>query len=398
MIQFEDALRKILRSARRLNAQKLPLEAAINCVLAEDIKAALDMPPFDKSAMDGYAVRSSDTRVVPAQLKCIGTITPGKSFKKTVAGGLCAKIMTGAAIPSGADAVVMVEYTSEDASSGQVKILKGVKKWENVCFRGEDIKKGRIVLKKGALLRAPEIAIAASLGRARVRVYRRPKVAILNTGDEIVEPPRRRPPGKIYNSNGPMLRAHLAAMNILPRYLGIAADEKARLSAMIKKGLDCDILLLSGGVSMGDCDFVPKVLKSSGVREVFHNVKIKPGKPLFFGTRGKKLIFGIPGNPVSTYLAFLAFIKPAIDIMMGKTPELRFRTGILKDDFRQKPGRKHFVPARVFEEKGTLLVSPVAGYSGSADIASVSKACAFMVVDGSVSSLRRGDAVEVLFW
>jgi len=398
MITFEKALDSVLARAKRLGPEMTPLHRAVGCVLAEDVKAGLDMPPFNKSAMDGYALRSTDVKTVPVELKVEGMILPGGAFKKTIQKGRCARIMTGAALPRGADCVVMVENTEKPQEQGYVTILNSPRKWENVCFKGEDIRKGSVVLRKGTLLRPPEIAIAASVGKSKVKIYRRPKAAILNTGDEIVEPGSRRAPEKIYNSNGPMLFSHLSSMNIDVEYLGIARDEEKILKAKIRKALGKDIAILSGGVSMGNYDLVPKALKECGVKEIFHNVRQKPGKPLFFGTKKGKLIFGVPGNPVSTFFVFCTFIKPAIEKMMGNKAKLDIRRGVLETDFKQRPGKKHFVPARVYEENGALRVEPVPSYHGSADIASVTRANAFMIVEGDVSLVKKNSAVEVLLW
>ncbi|MFC1454002.1 gephyrin-like molybdotransferase Glp [Verrucomicrobiota bacterium] len=427
MITFEEAFARVFTKAKRFEAKAVALHQAVGGVLAENVKAAFPMPPFNKSAMDGYAVRAADVKNVPVALKVEGVILPGKAFAKGIKKGCCAKIMTGAALPRGADCVVMVENTRESEAprskaqgifaepseapsaqrlaakegkkKGYVRILKKARRWENVCFKGEDIRKGSIVLKKGTLMRPPEVAIAASVGRMELRVYRKPKVAILNTGDEIIEPGRRRSPGKIYNSNGPMLYSHLIAMGIETEYLGIARDKVKELKASVKKGLASDILILSGGVSMGDYDLVPGVLKACGVKEVFHKVSQKPAKPLFFGTRKGTIVFGVPGNPVSTFFVFCAYIRPAIEKMIGKDAGLpQAERGILRVDFRQKPGRKHFVPARAHRENGTLMVAPVSSYHGSADIASVVKANAFMIVDGDISFVKKGEAVEALLW
>ena len=398
MIRFEEALKEILSKTRRLALQEVSLDRAVGSVLSENIKARHDSPPFNKSAMDGYALRSSDLKSVPKELKCVGLIKAGRPFKRIIKNGECAKIMTGSPLPKGADAVVMVERTSEDEKRGWIKVLQRVKKGENVCFKGEDIKKGTVVLKKGMLIRGPEVSLASSLGRTKIRVYRKPSVAILNTGDEIIESGKPLIYGKIYNSNGPMLISLLQALNIKVEYLGIARDDEKDLERLVIKGLKNDILLISGGVSMGDYDLVPKVLKKCGVREVLHKIYMKPGKPVFFGTRQSKLVFGIPGNPVSTYLVFLVLIKPAIDKMLGKISQLSIRWARLTEEFRQKPGRKHFVPAQVQERQGELEAFPIKGYHGSADIASLSQANAFMIVDGSRSFLKRNSQVEVILW
>jgi len=423
MIKFEAALKKVLAKADILGIQELPVDKTIGYVLAENIRAGYDMPLFNKSAMDGYAVHSNDLKIVPVRLKCVATIRAGESYsfrrnKRTVKKGECVKIMTGSPLPRGTDSVVMVEYTEED-NNGWIRILKGVNPGENVCFKGEDVKNGSVVLGKGMLIRGPEVAIISSLGITKVKVFRKPTVTILNTGDEIVEPGNKLTYGKIYNSNGHMLLSLFRDMGIKARYLGIAKDEEKILTKKIMEGFNYDIFLISGGVSMGDYDLIPAVLGKCGVKKMFHKIKIKPGKPVFFGIKENRLIFGIPGNPVSTYLVFLILIKPVIDKMMGKKPDLNIRRGILKEDFKQIPGRKHFVPAKVIDKldnpadkldnpadkldnpadkRGLLKVYPVRGYHGSADIFSLSQANAFMIIDENVSLLRRNRWVNLIRW
>ncbi|MDB4349322.1 molybdopterin molybdotransferase MoeA [Omnitrophica bacterium] len=399
MLEFESALNKVLESAGIVGIEEVPLDKAMGSLLAEDIKAGFDMPPFNKSAMDGYAVCSSDLKRVSRELRCMGVVKPGRPFKKVIKDGECAKIMTGSPLPEGTDSVVMVEFTKMSKRPGWVKIMRTAKRWENVCFKGEDIKKGSVVLRRGDSIMGPEIAISAALGRRKLEVYRRPRLAVLNTGDEIVEPGKRLTKEKIYNSNGPMLLSLLSLMDIEAEYLGIARDKERRLEELILKGLKSDIFLLSGGVSMGEFDLVPKVLKRCGVKKVFHKVKIKPGKPVFFGTRGNRLVFGVPGNPVSTYLTFLILIKPAIEKMMGRMPYQNINEGVLQEGFRQRyTERKHFVPVKASGEKGRIRILPVKGYHGSADIASLSLANAFMVVESKVSFLKKGSRVKIILW
>lgn len=399
MLKFEEAQKKILRETKRLPPKELLLIEAKGLILAENIKAEQDIPPFNKSAMDGYALSSCDLKSVPQELKCIGVVKAGRVFKRVVKRGECVKIMTGSALPKGTDSVVMVERTAKGEGKNQIKVLQSVKRGENVCFKGEDIKKGTIVLRKGMLIRAPEISIALSMGRTKVKVYRRPRVAILNTGDEIIEAGKGLTYGKIYNSTGLMLFSLLKEIGAEVKYLGIVKDKRKDLTKKIREGLkDNDILLICGGVSVGDYDLVPDVLKECGVREIFHKIRIKPGKPLFFGKKENKLVFGIPGNPVSTYLVFLVLITPAIKKMLGKSPNLNICKARLREDFRQKPGRKHFIPAQVQERKYRLDVFPVKNYHGSADIISLSQANAFMIIEEDVSFLKKNTKVEVVLW
>ncbi len=396
MLSYEQALQEILRHARRIAARKTPIEDAVGRILAEDIFSRIDMPPFDKSAMDGYALRSFDTTNIPVQLKCLGTIQAGEVFNQSLKPCCCIKIMTGAPIPQGADSVAMVEDTLQHES--QVLVKRSVKPGENVCVKAEDIAKGSKLFSKGKLISISDIALLATIGRSFVKTIGSPSVAVLNTGGEIIPVGKKLPQNKIYNSNGPQLCALLRSDGISPHYLGIAKDEPAILKKMISQGLKCDIVLISGGVSMGDYDLVPAILKQMGVTELFHKVNIKPGKPLFFGIKNRKLIFGIPGNPVSNFVAYQIFIRPAIRKMMGTLDcNLEIKTGIIKNEFRQKPGRKHFVLAKVEQSKNVYYVYPLPGH-GSADIAALSAADAFMLVDGEIQRIKQNSKVEFITW
>ena len=400
MIKFEKALEEVLSRARRLSVESLSLKKAIGSVLAEDIKSKFDIPSFHKSAMDGYAVAAEELKSVPVDLRVVGTVPAGGFYPRRVKKGECVKIMTGSPLPEGTDSVVMVEFTKNNRKSSRVKILRGVSKGGNVCLKGEDIEKGRVVLRKGVLIRAPEVAILAMLGRSEIRVYKKPKVSILCTGDELIEPGHRLPEfSYIYNSNGPMLCSLLTSMKIENQYLGIAKDRAKGLKRKIKEGLKDNLFILSGGVSMGDYDLVPEVLRNCGVKIVFHKVAMKPGKPVLFGTKGGTLIFGVPGNPVSTYLSFLILIKPAIEKLMGRELSLSIEKGILNRDFHQKSGeRKHFLPVQIKRKEKQNKIFPIKTYHGSADIASLLPANGFMVVDAGISFLKKNSEVDIIRW
>jgi molybdopterin molybdotransferase len=396
MISFEQALNIIIKNTKKLSSIKIPVEESTGYILAEDIYSKIAMPPFNKSAMDGYAVIADDIKKVPLRLKCVGLIQAGEDFKSKIKSGECVKIMTGAALPKGTDSVVMVEDTS--AYDEDVEIRKPVKKWQNVCFKAEDIQRGSKVFKKNEIISTSSVALLASVGRSFVKVTKKPKVAILNTGGEIVQLGEKLARGQIYNSNGPQLSALLKSDGIEPCLLGIAKDEPKELKRAIEKGLLNDIFLISGGVSMGDYDLVPDILKHLGVKEIFHKVNIKPGRPLFFGRKGKTLIFGIPGNPVSNFLAYHVFVRSAIYKMSGyKHYRPVFREGILDKEFCQKRGRKHFILAKISEKDGGWHVSPI-GSHGSADILALSRADAFMVADKDVSCIKTKSKVEFIAW
>jgi molybdopterin molybdotransferase len=403
MLELEEAIKEVLGRTRGGSAKMVALEEAVGSVLAEDIIAPFDMPPFDRSAMDGYAVSSKDTSSVPVRLRLTGEVPAGSFSEEKVDKGECVKIMTGSPIPEGADSVVMMEATrgvDEKEQRGldyeQIEVYKSVKEGENVRFRGEDIKKGARVLQKGTSIRAIEASIVASLGKAKVKVYGKPGVAILTTGSEIVEPGRRAGYGKIYNSNGHLIRSLLLSMNLKGEYLGIARDDEKDLLSKVKAGLTYGAFIISGGVSVGDYDLVPRVLKKCQVKGVFHKVSITPGKPFLFGYKGRTLVFGVPGNPVSTYLGFLVLIRPALNKMMGKDVSLGICKGILMSDFHRKSGRKRFVPASTRMRGNTREVFPVATYHGSADMAALISADSFMIVDKNLSSLSKGSEVDIL--
>ncbi|MFH0771995.1 MAG: molybdopterin molybdotransferase MoeA [Candidatus Omnitrophota bacterium] len=300
MIEFEEALNIVLKNTDTLPAEQAPVDESTGRIAREDTYSNIEMPPFDKSAVDGYAVNSLDVKRVPARLRRVGLIQAGESFDRRLARGECVKIMTGTPMPKGTDSVVMVEDSRQQGE--YVELSRSAEKRENVCFKGEDLQKRQKVLKKGTNISSSHVGILAAIGTPFVRVSCKPRVAILNTGGEIVPLGKKLGKNKIYNSNGPMLSALLKADGIEPCFLGIAKDNVRDLKKEIRRGLDADILLISGGVSMGDYDLIPSVLEGMGIKKIFHKVNIKPGKPLFFGRRQKgTLVFGIPGNPVSNF-------------------------------------------------------------------------------------------------
>jgi molybdopterin molybdotransferase len=396
MILLEQAMQKILEATKKLDIEKINLDSSFNYVLAENITADIDIPPFNKSAMDGYAVRAKDISAVPAILEVQDTIQAGDSALGSIKSGQCVKIMTGAPVPRYADSVVMVEDT-EQSENGFVKILKEVKKGQNVCQQGEDIKRGKVVLEKDTFIGAPEIAILSSVGKTAVRVYRKPEVAIVSTGNEIVEPGNPLKNGQIRNSNGPMLMSLVLSLGCKTRYLGIAEDTESSLRNKIGEGLKSDVLLLSGGVSMGEYDLIPKVLGELGVRILFHRVFVKPGKPLLFAVKGKSIIFGIPGNPVSNFTTFHMFVKPALRKMMGVSAyEVSLEEAVMDIDFKNTTERVHVVPSSCFFKGTELHVAPFT-LNGSADIIGCSNANCFAVIRKR-GTIATGVRVKVLFF
>ncbi len=392
MIKFEEALKIILTNSRVLPAENIYIADSCHRVIAEDIYAKIPMPPFDKSAMDGFALKTGQIKA-GVKLKCIGLIQAGDVFKRKIKPDECVKIMTGAALPLGMDAVIMVEDTRE-LKNRMIEFLKPVVKGQNICVKGEDISRGQKLLAKGALLSSSHIALIASAGRKTIKVYKRPEVAILNTGAEIVPVGEKITRNKIYNSNGPMLEALLKDDNIKAGDLGIAKDKKKDLKKAISKGLSADVLLISGGVSMGDYDFVPAVLKSLGAKKLFYKISIKPGKPLLFCVKDKKIIFGIPGNPVSNFLSYLVFIRPALRKMMGYiSRDQVFSEGIINAAISAGPDRTHFVLAKVLRDG---MLGPVPSH-GSADIMALANAGVFIKLEPGIS-LKKGAKVKCITW
>lgn len=392
MITFEEAMATVYKNARPLPPARLRIEEAVGRVLLEDIRSGIEMPPFDKSAVDGYAVNNAEAEK-GKPLRNVGLIQAGDIFKGKVGPGQCVKIMTGAPLPPGADSVIMVEDSSE--ADGFVKFLKPAGKGMNVCERGEDIKKGSKILQRGTVISISHIAVLAAVGRSHIKAGALPKVSLVNTGGELVPPGEKLGKNRIYNSNGPMLSAMLKTDGIAAEAV-IVRDQARSLKAAFSKGLKSDILLISGGVSMGDFDLVPGILKSLGVKCLFHNVRVRPGKPMFFGVKGRRLVFGIPGNPLANFMAYLAYIRPAIRKMAGrKVYAAEFKTGICSARFEPKTPRRALVLSTV-GPKTEYAVSPVSN-NGSADILALAEAGGFtMVKEGG--SLKKGEKAKFLTW
>jgi len=395
---FENALAIVqekLSAAKPSPAtETLPLEAVCERVLAEDVAADRDYPPFNRSTRDGYAVRSADMSVVPAALECLGEVRAGEHFARNVGTGQCVQIMTGAPLPAGADAVVMVEYTHADGIN--VKVERAVAPQENVVRQGSEAAVGALVLRRGRRLGAGEIGLLASVGKAQVPVFAMPTVAILPTGDEVVPVEQRPEWFQIRNSNALTLAAQVEKAGGVPHLLGIARDEKEALRGLILEGLKSDLLLLSGGVSAGKYDHVAEVLSELGAEFFFQGVAIRPGKPLTFGCVREKFFFALPGNPVSTYVTFELFARPALAMLGGADFEppvfLRARLG---KPWRQKLGLTAFLPARVEPRSGDPVVELV-GWQGSGDLVGVAAANCFLVVHPAQTELSAGDWADIL--
>lgn len=396
-ISFEQARACVLREVRAcVAAEEAWLADAAGCVLAEDVAADRDYPPFDRSARDGFAVRAVDLSLdknPPRTLRVTGEIRAGEAPLDALGEGQAIEIMTGAPLPQGADAIVMVEHTQRDGD--RVIIDRAVKAGDNFTPRGTEAKRGAIVLQRGRRLEYRESALLAMVGLARVSVFARPRVAIVATGDEIVEIDRQPADFQIRNSNAWSLAAQVRRAGAVPKVLPIAADVYELTRMLIESGLrDADLLLLSGGVSAGKYDIVEKVLADLGATFFFDRVAIQPGQPVVFGTVGGKFFFGLPGNPVSTMVTFELFARAAIDRLSGcdaaPLPLMRAR---IARDFRHKPGLTRFLPAMLSEDGAT--VAPVE-WHGSGDVPAAARANSFLVAEADRESWKEGEDIRVL--
>jgi molybdopterin molybdotransferase len=396
MLPVEEALQIVLRHCRPLTAVQTPLTpAALGSVLAEDMASDVDMPPFDKALMDGYAVRVSDMTGEGIALPVAAEVTAGQKAPPLPPGTVI-RIMTGAPVPPGADAVVRVEQTSV-LPDGKVQIEPPFPKvGQFILERACEMKRGDVVLKAGAVLRPQEFGLLASIGRGSVQVIPAPSISILATGDELVEAEKTPGPNQLRNSNGPMLMAQAVRSGAVPRYLGIAPDRLDVLRSGVEKGLESHILALSGGVSMGKLDLVPGVLQALGVQPHFQQIAMKPGKPLFFGTRGEALIFGLPGNPVSSFCCFELFVGPAIRALSGRPdPRPRWQRARLKQEFRYRTDRPTYHPAKLDHVEGMNQAQPVQWF-GSPDLRAVAQANALLLLPPGDHVHEAGKLLPVL--
>jgi molybdopterin molybdotransferase len=377
--------------------ESVDLLIAAGRVLAEPVVADRDLPPFPRSTRDGYAVRSADLSAVPTVLEVIGEIKAGETLDNipsSIGVGQAAAIMTGAPVPAGADAVVMVEYTSQHGQ--QVEIARGVAAGENIVPRGAEARAGVVLVDRGMRLSEAAIALAASVGKSRLQVYRRPRVAVLTTGDEIVGIDAAPGPTQIRNSNSYSLAAQILKAGGEPVLLPVAPDEPQGLRRLIEEGLRSDLLLMTGGVSMGRYDLVEQVLSELHAEFFFTGAKIQPGRPVVFGKCGSTYFFGLPGNPVSTMVTFELFARPLLQALAGQAPQrLAFLHARLKNEIKVKIGLKRFLPAILsgeFERTEVELVS----WQGSGDIAAIARANCYIVIPPDRERLSAGEWVAVM--
>jgi molybdopterin molybdotransferase len=402
MIEMDDAIRIVLENTQLIDTTTVDLMDALGYTLAEDVRSDIHMPPFDKATMDGYALQGGDiasaSSNTPVVLDVIEEIPAGTVPQKVVGQGQASRIMTGAPVPDGADTVIMVEDTESEANGQKVRVLDVTQVGENIARLGEDVMVDQVVLEKGALVRPPEIGILAAVGVVRVPVYRKPIVGVIATGSEVVEPSLKPRPGQIRNSNGYSMMAQALRASAQIKYLGIVEDDAESLKRVIGEGLDtCDIVMLSGGVSAGVYDLVQDAMRDLGVEVLFDRIRMKPGKPLTFGVKGKKLVFGLPGNPVSSVVGLELLARPAIRKMQTMTMwhHAQVKT-VLKADFRQSPGRKQFVPAHSVPGEHGVWTSDWVGHHGSADLFALARANSLFVVDAEVEHVPAGTALDLI--
>jgi len=387
MISFEEAYRIVMNHVTVFPSERVNMMDSLGRILAEDILSDIDIPPFNKSAVDGFAGRMAD---FDHDLEIIETIPAGKTPEFTISKGKCSRIMTGAMLPEGSDCVVMVEDT-QILDNGMMRAAKRLESL-NICYQGEDIKAGDKVLSKGILIKPQHISVLAASGAVNPKVSKQVHVGILSTGDELVEPQHLPSRSKIRNTNAYQLIAQVSIAGALPQYGGIAADNEISLSAMLSDSLDRnDVVLLTGGVSMGDFDYVPKAMENLDIEILFKSVAIQPGRPTVFGKRGNQFIFGLPGNPVSSFVLFEVLVKPFLLKMMGclKEPELLHLP--LGTTFKRiKSDRKSLIPVRI--ENG--LVFPVE-YHGSAHINAYTQAHGIITIEIGKTELVKGEIADV---
>lgn len=415
MLPVEDALERILDLCDPLPAETRPIDDAVGQVLAEAIVAPFDIPPHDNTAMDGYAVQSASTagaaEGAPVRLRVIGELAAGYLYDGAVGAGEAVRIMTGAPMPDGADTIVPFEETDEEGlrAPGQtneaiadVGILKAAAVGNNIRRRGEDVRRGDHVLAEGAVLRGPEVAVLASLGVSEVRVVRRPRVAILSTGDELLSPGQPPAPGKIYDSNSSGLSALVQQYGGVPKRAGIASDTVEALTAAIQRALaDADLLITSAGVSRGDFDVVKEVLVREGAID-FWTVRMKPGKPLAFGRfsapDGRRVPhIGLPGNPVSSLLAFELFGRPAIEQLMGRAPQARpVVRAIAEDDIVNTDARRVYARATMQLDGEGRWHARLTGPQGSGVLTSMALANGYAVCPEDAERIRAGEECDVI--
>jgi molybdopterin molybdotransferase len=398
LLSYSEARQKVIEVAgslpRPLQRTHVEIEEAFGRILAAPVLADRDYPPFDRSTRDGFAVRSEDSCNPGARLECIGELRAGGTFDGAVRAGQCVEIMTGAAIPQGADAVVMIEHTKRDGRT--IALGRAASAGDHIVSRGTEARAGSLLVAEKTRLGYAEMALAAQAGATRLEVFASPRLAILSTGDEVVNARSKPGPLQVRNSNGISIETLARTAGAQPTQLGNAPDEKIALRAAIERGLEADILVLSGGVSMGKYDLVEQVLADLGAEFFFTGVSIRPGRPAVFGVCRGKLVFGLPGNPVSTMVTFELFVLPAVDVLGGGHPRpLPIFRAKLATPLREKGPITHFLPARI-EWQGPEARVTQLPWQGSGDIVALALANGFLVVGPDRPQIDPGEWVDVL--
>jgi len=388
MISFEEAYSTVIDAAKIVGSEKVTLEKSLNRILAEDVISDVDMPPFNKTAVDGFACRKED---LANELEIIELIPAGQLPIKKVETNQCAKIMTGAMVPKGADTVIMVEHTK---SLGEKKIRFIEENTStNICYFAEDVKRGEAVLKKGVRIKPQDIAVMASVGYVNPLVYSKISVGVISTGNELVEPDKLPALSQIRNSNASQLVAQVNRLGLEAHYTGIALDTRESTREMITRALaESDVILLSGGVSMGDYDYVPEIFEELGINILFKSIAVQPGRPTLFCEKDGKYLFGLPGNPVSSFVLFEILVKPFLYKLMGHNYHaftVRAPMGI--DYFRKKSKRKSLLPVLLREDGKVYPVE----YHGSAHIHSYVNADGLITIEIGDTDLLKGEMVDV---
>jgi molybdopterin molybdotransferase len=388
MKSFDEAFKIVMNSVVETGTETISFIASSGRILAEEIRSDSDMPPFNRSAVDGYACRRSDLKY---DLEVLEVISAGKEPHKIVREKQCSKIMTGAIVPDGGEVVFMVE-DSEILPSGKVRFTGSDLKL-NISFKGEDVRKGDVVLKPGKLLRPQDISVIAAVGHTDVVVKKKPVVGIISTGDELVEPYSNPGIAQIRNSNAYQLLSQVKGAGGIGQYYGISPDVESITFEMINKALfETDILLITGGVSMGDFDFVPSILEKSGVNILFDKINVQPGRPLTFGVHSKGVVFGLPGNPVSSFVQFELMVRPFINKMMGCNLEtIDYKLPMAVRYERKSSERLGWIPVFINENREVVPVS----YHGSAHITALSYSDGIIPINPGIKTLEKGEYVSV---
>jgi molybdopterin molybdotransferase len=388
MITFDEAYEIVMRSAFTSGNETIHFTDSLNRILAKSVKSDMDMPPFNKATVDGFACRRVD---LGSDLEILETIAAGKAPEFNVTEKRCSRIMTGAALPNGADMVFMVE-DSELIGGDRVRFT-GISSKDNISYRGEDVKRGDTVLFPGMIIRPQDIAVLAAVGCTMVTVSKKPVVAVISSGDELVEPDEKPGISKIRNSNAYQLLSQIERAGATGRYMGIARDDKGQTHDIIKKAIaESEVVLITGGVSMGDFDFIPSVIEGLGVKILFSRINIQPGKPTTFGIHPDAIVFGLPGNPVSSFMQFELLVRPLLCKMMGHDfKPVTWRLQLRDTYSRRSTDRLGILPVTLSDEGEVSVVE----YHGSAHISSLSGAVGIIPLAAGKKTIEKGEIVSV---